>query len=314
MLIGILEPSDFSPVALHMLSGIGDVEQLTTGGDLREFVADKEVLFIRLAYRIDKELLQSALNLRYICSPTTGLNHIDVEACEAKDIKILCLKGEREFLVSIRATPEHTFGLVLALLRNYASALRINTLDKCNRDLYKGEEIYNSEIGIIGFGRIGKRLAEYFSVFDASAIHFYDIDPNVVGEHKAIRVDSIETLISKSNMIFLCASYTEGLKGMIDSHLIDCMWGKYFINTARGELVDEPYLLEKIRTNWFKGVAIDVIANETEKNSFAPFLEIDPSVNFLFTPHIGGATYTSMHRTEEFIASRLKEENIKAIQ
>jgi len=306
--IGILEPSDFSPRAIELLSELGDVEQYSGSESPASFVSGKDALFIRLAYQIDRSFLEYASSLRYLCTPTTGLNHVDMQACRDNGVRVLCLKGEQDFLASIRATPEHTFGLVLALLRNYATAFRIGSVESCDRDLYKGEEVYKNRVGIIGFGRVGKRLAQYFSVFGASSICFYDTDANIEGVHDAYRVDSVGAVIEQSDIVLLCASYSADSEMMIGRGQIDKMKGRYFVNTARGELVDEEYLLEKVQSGHFKGVALDVITNETDKRRFFPFLEVSPSHNFLITPHISGATYTSMHRTEEFIASRLLEE------
>ena len=83
------------------------------------------------------------------------------------------------------------------------------------------------------------------------------------------------------------------------------MKGKYFINTARGELVDEQCLLLAIRNNSFAGVAVDVVANENCDNSLDEWRKLLPSRNILLTPHIAGATLESMKRTEMFIAEKL---------
>ena len=96
MQIGILEPKDFSQKAIKDLNELGSLE-LFDGQNLDEFIGDKEVLFIRLGNFIGNDFLQKAKNLKYICTPTTGLNHIDLEDCEKTDIKKVSLKGEYEF-------------------------------------------------------------------------------------------------------------------------------------------------------------------------------------------------------------------------
>ena len=126
MQIAILEPKDFSQMALKNLSNMGVVEQYNNE-NLDKFLFNKEVLFIRLAHLIDKDFLNKLSKIKYICTPTTGLNHIDIEECDKRKIKVISLKGEYDFLTTIRATPEHTFGLTLALIRNYKRALFIDT-------------------------------------------------------------------------------------------------------------------------------------------------------------------------------------------
>uniref|UniRef100_UPI00404746E8 NAD(P)-dependent oxidoreductase n=1 Tax=Aliarcobacter sp. TaxID=2321116 RepID=UPI00404746E8 len=306
MQIGILEPKDFSKKAVEMLSSIGEVS-LFDGKDLDVFMAKKEVLFIRLAHLIGNDFLEKAKNLKYICTPTTGLNHIDLEECKKRQIEIVSLKGEYEFLSTIRATPEHTFGLVLSLLRNYKEAFLSVNNTEWNREKYKGFELYENNIGIIGFGRVGKILAKYFEAFGAK-VYFYDIDDSIQEIHGAIKLSNIEEVVNQSNIVILSASYTESNHQFFDKKYIDLLENKYFINTARGELIDEEYLITKLKESFFKGVAMDVIQNEQSNNNLDKLLKLTKSNNLIVTPHIAGATYSSMYRTEEFIVDKLKED------
>lgn len=304
MRIGILEPKDFSRKAVDMLNSIGEVTPFD-GEDLDNYLVDKEILFIRLAYFIGSDFLQKAKNLKYICTPTTGLNHIDIEECEKKKIEIVSLKSEYNFLSTIRATPEHTIGLVLSLLRNYKEAFLSDNNPHWDRENYKGYELYENSVGIVGFGRVGKILAKYFKAFGAK-VYFNDIDDSIREIHGAIKLSTPEDVINKSNIVILSASYTESNHQFFDKKKIGLLENKYFINTARGELVDEEYLITKIDQNFFKGIAIDVIQNEQSNNNLDKLLKLAEANNLIVTPHIAGATYSSMHRTEEFIVNKLR--------
>ena len=304
MRIGILEPKDFSKKAVDMLNSIGEVT-LFDGEDLDSYIVDKEILFIRLANFIGNDFLQKAKNLKYICTPTTGLNHIDLEECEKKQIEIVSLKSEYNFLSTIRATPEHTIGLVLSLLRNYKEAFLSDNNPHWDREKYKGFELYENSVGIVGFGRVGKILAKYFKAFGAK-VYFNDIVDSIQEIHGAIKLSTTEDVINKSNIVILSASYTESNHQFFDKKKIGLLENKYFINTARGELVDEEYLITKIDQNFFKGIAIDVIQNEQSNNNLDKLLKLAEANNLIVTPHIAGATYSSMHRTEEFIVNKLR--------
>jgi D-3-phosphoglycerate dehydrogenase len=301
MNIGILEPKDFSQMALKSLSRLGVVERYNNE-NLDKFLFNKEVLFIRLSYFLDKDFLRKLNKIKYICTPTTGLNHIDIEECDKRKIKVVSLKGEYDFLTTIRATPEHTFGLTISLLRKYKKALSSDAI--WDRDMYKGVEIYNNFVGIIGFGRIGKILAEYFSAFGAN-VYYYDTGKSIQNDTKALRVDSIEGLMKKTNIVILSASYKESNRNFFGSKCIELLRDKFFINISRGELVDENFLLKKIEENFFKGVALDVISNEQGENNFKKFKILSEKTNTIITPHIGGATYDSMELTEEFVVKKL---------
>ncbi len=303
--IGILEPDNFSPKAISKLEEIGKVEIYQGNGskeDIKAFIENKNALFVRLKFQIDQELVDGAAGLKYICSPTTGLNHISITN---PDIKIISLKGEYGFLETIRATPEHVFGLTLSLLRNYSSAFIKNEEQEWNRDVYRGYELYGAKIGIIGLGRIGKLLVRFFTAFDAK-VGYYDILPKENVPEGIICFGSIEELINNSEIVILEANYTPENDKMITAELLHMMKDKYFINAARGELVDEQALLEGIKGDYFKGVAVDTFANETDENNLEKeFIDLTAGRNLIITPHIGGATFTSMMRTEEFIAVKL---------
>ena len=305
MQIGILEAKDFSTRVINDLSSVGKVK-IFQNDKLDIFLKDTEVLFIRLKYFIDKDFLTLCKKLKYICTPTTGLNHIDLSECKKRDIKIISIKNETDFLFTIRATPEHTFGLVLSLLRNYKNAFLSKENSLWDRERYKGYELYENSIGIIGFGRVGKILSKYFKVF-SSKVYFYDIDDSIKEIENAKRLNSIEELIKTTNIIILSASYNNSSYQFFNKTYIDMLEKKYFINTARGELIDEDYLLEKIKEDYFCGVALDVIQNEQLNNNLDRFLELQKNKNLIITPHISGATYNSMHKTEEFVFEKLKE-------
>lgn len=300
-----MEGKDFSFEVINELKLLGSLS-IYNNENLNTFLENIDILFIRLKYKIDKNFLNKAKKLKYICTPTTGLNHIDLIECENLGIKVISLKNEFNFLSQIRATPEHTFGLALALLRNYKGCFLNKDNSNWDRDLYKGFELFGKSIGIIGFGRVGKTICKYFNAFDCS-ISFYDINSSIESEIASKELN-IEAVINKSDIVFLCVSYEKENESFFDKQYIDLLKGKYFINTARGELVDEDYLLKKIQSNYFAGVAIDVIANESgENNILDELIESSHNKNILITPHIAGATYESMWKTEDFILQKLKE-------
>ena len=138
MVIGILEPNSFSKECLKDLKKKMKVN-IFSGNDFSTFLKPINVLFIALKYKIDEKFLKMCPNLKVICSSTTGLNHIDVEYPKNKNIKLISLQQETSFLKNIRATPEHTFGLILALLRNYKFAFHQNAPKNGKEKVYLGK-------------------------------------------------------------------------------------------------------------------------------------------------------------------------------
>jgi D-3-phosphoglycerate dehydrogenase len=187
--------------------------QVYDGGDLAKFLAPLEAVFVRLAYRIDDSFLEMGPKLRWLCSPTTGHNHIDAAALVVRGIQLLSLRGERTFLDTIRATPEHTLGLILALLRRHRQALDDIAAGRWDRDACRGEELFGNKVGIVGLGRVGYRLASYLSAFGADVVWCDPADVPSMPEWQ--RFPSILNLIESSRIVVLCASYHTNEKAIV---------------------------------------------------------------------------------------------------
>jgi D-3-phosphoglycerate dehydrogenase len=306
--IGILEPLRFSSKAISVLRKKGNVTFFDGNkGSLETFTKNVHILFIRLNYYIGEDFLSNCKNLKIICSPTTGLNHMDLDVIAKRNIQVISLRNESHFLSNIRATPEHAFGLIISLLRGYKNSFLSNISNSWDREKYFGYEIYKNKFGIIGLGRIGKILASYLSSFGA-IVSYYDPKEILLPKgYSFTKKDSIESLIQDSHIILLCASYTPNDNPIINKKTIDAMKNKFFINTSRGELIDEEYLISKINEDHFKGIALDVISNETSRNNnnLLKMVALTEGRNFIITPHIGGATFDSINSTEMFIVEKL---------
>ncbi len=161
---------------------------------LRQEIATAEVLWVRLRHRIDAELMELAPRLRLIASPTTGLNHIDLDLAQQRGIEVVSLRGRVDFLKDIRATAEHTLGLMLALLRRLPSAANHVLEGGWDRDQFLGGELHGKVVGIVGYGRLGKIVARYLQAFDA---HVIAADPHVTPEcvPDSIPLVSLEELL-----------------------------------------------------------------------------------------------------------------------
>lgn len=166
-----LEPDNYNPAARSILSKLGKV---TNGpfkrAELKREIEKYDILIVRLGHKIDKEILNNAARLKAIVSATTGLNHIDLKEAEMRNIAVLSLKGEREFLDQIYATAEHTIGLILSLLRNIPAACEEARKGNWNRDAFRGVELHGKTLGIIGYGRLGSKVAHYAQGFGMRVI------------------------------------------------------------------------------------------------------------------------------------------------
>jgi D-3-phosphoglycerate dehydrogenase len=251
--------------------------------------------------------MAAAPHLTTIVTPTTGLNHIDLEEADRRGIRILSLRGEAEFLRDVRATAEHTLALMLALLRHVPTALTHVREGGWNRDRFKGRELHKKTVGVVGYGRLGRIVAHYLRAFDT---HVLITDPNLKTEaiEPGLTLVSLPQLLHASDLVTLHVNLCDATWRFFGQEQFAAMKrDAWFINTARGELVDESALLAALRMGQLAGAALDVLCEECsdgmEKHPLVAYAREHD--NLIITPHIGGCTSESLEKTECFLAERL---------
>jgi D-3-phosphoglycerate dehydrogenase len=296
----ITESRGFPAAARRHLERHGEVilADLDRAG-LEAAIRHTQVLWVRLRHRIDEPLLDLAPALTMIATPTTGLTHIDTAAVERRGIQLVSLRGETEFLKDVRATAEHTIGLMLALMRHIPDAAAHVAGGGWNRNLFRGTELYGKTVGIMGYGRLGRIVARYLRAFDARVLA---ADPHVFEMEDGVRRVSLEHLLLASDIVTLHVNLCEETDRFFGRREFSLLKpGSLFINTSRGELVDEPALIEALRSGRI-AAALDVISDEHLSGS--PLIGLP---NLLITPHIGGCTLESMQKTEVFLAAKVAD-------
>ena len=306
MRILITESEDFSPNAIAELQKHFEVVQrdFTSLEDLTENIAEVDVLFVRLRFKLTQEILEKAPKLQYILTATTGLDHIDVDYFESRGGKVISLKGEVDFLGSIPSTAEHTWALLLALLKKIPSAFEDVKEGNWHRDHFKGNNLRGKKIGILGLGRVGKQVAHFAEAFGLE-IGYFDI---VSQNNKYKSFSNPEELFAWAEIISIHIPYNVDNENFVNEQLLQhCQKNAVLINTSRGNVWDENKVAELLKQNKIFGIATDVLQDEFNKKQLIrnPLVELaTEEYNIIITPHIAGATYESMAMTEEFIVSQ----------
>lgn len=285
------------------------VEKEMTREELVLSISSYDVLVTRLSHHIDREIIEAGDKLRFVVTPTTGLDHLDVDLLEEKGIKLICLKGETRFLRTITATAEHTWGLLLALIRNIPSSVSDVHNGYWRRDLFRGVELTGKCLGIVGYGRIGKIVARYGMCFGMDILAY---DPYETEFESGVEAVPFSDLLAKSDFITLHIPLNKETVGMFDSEVFQQMKkGCYLLNTSRGALIHEEALIEQLERGRLAGAAVDVVSNEIcrkDDTISSPMITYARNhSNLIITPHIGGATLDSMWKTEVFVAQKLKK-------
>jgi D-3-phosphoglycerate dehydrogenase len=304
----IAEPLDFSPAAVRALESTADVVlRATDRGDLSAAVREFDVVWFRLAHRIDRTLLEQATRCRILATPVTGLDHIDLDACRDLGVRVVSLRGEVEFLEQVRATAELTLALTLSLLRRVPAASEHVQSGGWNRDLFRGHELFGKTAGIVGVGRLGRIVAGYFRALGMEVIGY---DPRADFPHEmARRVDSLEQLFAQADVISLHVGYDASTRRLIDRGVMSkAKPGAVLINTSRGGIVDDEALLEALESGKLAGAALDVLDGEPNIAAEHPLVAYAREHDhLLIVPHIGGNTTESFEKTEMFLAGRILE-------
>jgi D-3-phosphoglycerate dehydrogenase len=307
MNIAVITPISHIKNALPLIQTKGNVFLLETGSkqEVRQLLLQENIDVIlcnpnQQMYKIDKDLLhQTSVKLINTCS--TGLNHIDVEYCKRQGITIYSLTSDYELIGQLPSTSELAFGLMTSLLRNIPQSNLDVKLGNWDYTKYIGHQIKDLNIGIIGYGRLGKMMKTYCDAFNANT---YVFDPYVNYSPQI----SLEEMFRVCNVISLHVHVTPETKYMINKKLFGLInEDLYIINTSRGEIINEVDIINALETGKLKGYATDVVEHEFDNILESPIIQgMIRGLNIITTPHIGGMTIEGQQKAYIWAINKLK--------
>ena len=308
-----LDPENYSRDAIRIYDSIGQYEGRNVNREeLKKIVSKYHVLVLRFSHKLDKEIIDLAKNLKFIVCNATGVDHIEEDYAKKKGIKIISLRGEIEYLKNITSSAEHTWAMLLSLVRRLPKACLSVQQGYWERNLFLGDQLYKKTIGIYGLGRNGMMVAKFANAFGMEVLG-YDVNKNIRTKIPAYikLVSNEDELLRRSKILTFHIPLNKSTNGLINEEKLQKMPdGGYLVNTSRGEIIDENSLIQLITLNKFSGVALDVISNEgsISSSNLTKFNELAKFHNLIITPHIGGVTSDSWAETEIFIANKLRAE------
>ncbi|MCK4554419.1 hydroxyacid dehydrogenase [Candidatus Parcubacteria bacterium] len=303
----------YTKEAKKILETIGEVDcHDLTQGELIEKISGYSILLVGLGLKVDKQVLDNAKELKIIATATTGLDHIDVDYAKSKNIDIISLRGENEFLNTITGTAELAFGLIIGLLRLTHPAFESVKNYQWDRESHRGHSLCGKTLGIVGLGRLGKMMAKYGNAFGIKVIA---CDPHQdIKTFQGLNCEKadFDDLLKNSDIISIHIHLKEDTENMFNHEAFEKMkYTAYLINTSRGKIVNENDLLDALKNKKIAGYATDVLAGELDfdKNfNNYPLVEYArKNNNLIIVPHIGGMTHESREATDIFIANKIKK-------
>lgn len=253
--------------------------------ELAGILADAEVLLTHLA-PVTAEVIAAAPRLRLIGSVRGGPVNVDVAAATARGIPVAYLPGR-----NLEAAAEYTVGMMLAVTRHIGAGARQLARGEWDGSWFRadriGPELQSATVGLIGLGAIGARVAEILQGFGSTVLgHDPFADEDSI-RRRGIEPVGFEELLERSDIVSLHARLTPDTRAMMDvaafSHLRP---GSYFVNTARGELVDTAALRDAVLSGRLAGAACDVFDPEPP----APDDPLLAALEMVATPHLAGGS------------------------
>jgi len=298
----------FCEWTLDQLKEVADVDVIEPDRDyVLEHIHEYDAYLASLYVQIDKEVLQRAKKLKIIYTPSTGLDHLDLETIEAMGIEWYCIKTEFGLLDGVTATAEMAWTLMLAACRRLPTAHNAAMRGEWARDKFRGMQLSGKTLGIIGVGRLGRMMAEYGQGFRMRVLGY---DHNKRYVVPGVQYADLDTLLAESDVITIHIHLTEENRHFIDKASFDKMKdGVVIINTSRGAIIKEDDFVEAIKSGKVGGAGLDVIEGEWRED-----LENHPLIQLarehdrvVISPHLGGVTVESQAASHEFVADRLAE-------
>lgn len=281
------------------LREIGEVE-VAVGlkpQELMEKVREFDVLVVRSATKVTKEVIDAGRNLKVIARAGAGLDNIDVEAAEARGIKVLNTPD-----APTAAVAELVFGHMLCFARQIPSADASMKSGKWEKAKFMGTELRGKTLGIIGTGRIGKRVGHIARGFQMNLLAYDIVKSEEFERQTGAKYVDLETLLRSSDFVTIHVPLTPQTRHMIGKRELELMKpSAVLINASRGEIVDEGALFEALRTGKIAGACLDTYEREPPLGS--PLLNLP---NVVLTPHLGASTHETQREAAILVVEMIK--------
>ena len=283
--------AELTSAAVEKLSAIGATLSMMPGKITEQRLLEElarqpvQAILMRGNPPITRAVLDAAPALRVIAKHGVGVDSVDVAAATEKKILVM-VAGD----ANAPAVAEMTIAFMLALGRDLEKLSGRVKSGQWDRGSYHGSELRGRTLGLVGFGRIGKRVAELARSLGMRIVVFTRSRPDPALAEVA---PSLESLLSQSDVVSLHCPLTAETRGMVSRQAFALMKpGALFINTARGALVDEAALAEALANGQLAGAALDTLAEEPP----LPGNPLLTAPNILVTPHISGQTIAAVTR------------------
>ena len=298
-----VKKSSYKVLSISKCDDLSDVKQSLTllghvdynfdliQGELKDVINDYDIIVVPTNLSFNQSVWRKESKLKIIASPSVGIEHIDVDFFDSKNVKVISLAGEYELTKTIYSPAEIAFTHMINLSRNFVTAIDDVRNDNWNPNKHIGNELHNKTIGIVGMGAVGTIMSNYCKAFGMNLICY---DPyKIVNDPQIKQCNTLDELLLISDIISVHVNLTEETENMFSKNQFDKMKDTcIFINTSRGEVVNQLNLIQALENEEISSAGIDVLNGErTKTEDYNLVIEYFKSHDNLFiTPHLGGST------------------------
>ena len=284
---------------------INDLDISSSKEEIIKIIKDYDGLILRSRFKIDKDFIDNASNLKFIARVGSGLENIDCNYAKRKNIEVISSPEGNS-----NAVGEHALGLLLSLLNNINTSSNQVKEGLWFRETNRGFEIEGKTVAILGMGNTGKSFAKKISSFNCK-VFFYDIDEKI--KSKYAKKSSLDFLYKNADIVSLHLPHTINNIDLFNKEFIQKFDKPFWlINTSRGKIVNTPDLVDALDEKKILGAGLDVIDiesssfNNIEKELNPYFNELINLKNVIITPHIAGWTFESNVKLSQIVIDKIK--------
>lgn len=275
-----------------------------TYAETEKIIAEYSGIIVNTKIRVDKNLIDGGIQLKFIGRVGSGMDHIDVKYAKEKNIGVFSSPEG-----NANAVAEHALGMLLCLLNNISRADAEIRNGIWKREENRGVEISGKTIGIIGFGNTGSAFAKKLSGFECNILAF-DKYKSGFGNTYVKEVD-YNRLLDQSDIISFHVPLTIETKFMVNKVMIESTKKPFYLmNTSRGGVVKTIELIDGLNSGKILGAALDVFENEKyyelKKDEKILFDTLSSMRNVVMTPHIAGWTFESKVKLTKILMEKIK--------
>jgi D-3-phosphoglycerate dehydrogenase len=302
----ILITDDISPAGLTLLQQAVDtnidIVKRPPRERLLELIGNYDAVITRSATALDAAVFAAAQRLKVAGRAGVGLDNVDIDAATAAGVMVMNTPEANTL-----AATEHTLALMLALCRRLPDAHASLKRGEWNRAQFMGVQLYEKTLGVIGFGRIGSRVAERARAFGMTVIA-YDpyISEDIAERAKVELLMNLDELLARADFVTLHMPLTDETRALLGrAQFARLKRGARLVNCARGELVDEAALLTALESGQLAGAALDVFSEEPPQSEL--LRRLIARDNVIVTPHLGANTVEAQEDVGTQIARQVLE-------